>query len=62
MSDADFWLTAGPFSWLEPNLPQNIRGKVRVDDRLVISGTMHVLKSGCRWADAPSTYGSRKTR
>jgi len=28
MSDTDFWLTAGPFSWLEPHLPQNIRGKV----------------------------------
>jgi len=32
-----------------------------VDDRRVISGIIHVLKSGCRWVDAPSIYGPRKT-
>jgi len=32
-----------------------------VDDRRVISGIVHVLKSGCRWADAPQVYGPRKT-
>jgi transposase len=26
----------------------------------VISGIVHVLKSGCRW-DAPACYGPRKT-
>lgn len=29
----------------------------RVDDRRVISGIVHVLKSGCRWKDAPVDYG-----
>ena len=27
----------------------------------VISGIVHVLKSGCRWIDAPAVYGPRKT-
>lgn len=33
----------------------------RVDDRRVICGIVHVLKSGRRWIDAPSDYGPRKT-
>ncbi|MGH6629088.1 MAG: IS5 family transposase, partial [Burkholderiales bacterium] len=37
------------------------RGVPRVDDRRVISGIVHVLKSGGRWADAPDVYGPRKT-
>jgi transposase len=37
------------------------RGKPRVDDRRVISGIVHVLKSGGRWIDAPPVYGPRKT-
>jgi transposase len=28
-----------------------------VDDRRVISGIVHVLKSGARWVDAPTVYG-----
>jgi transposase len=27
----------------------------------VISGVIHVLKSGARWVDAPSLYGPHKT-
>lgn len=56
-----FWLSAGKFAQLEPNLWTDMRGKPRVDDRRVISGIIHVLKSGGRWADAPSIYGPRKT-
>ncbi len=61
MSDAPFWLSAEQFSRLEPHLPQDTRGKAGADDRRVISGIIHVLKSGCRWVDAPSIYGPRKT-
>jgi transposase len=32
-----------------------------VNGRRVISGIVHVLKSGCRWADSPLVYGPRKT-
>jgi transposase len=27
----------------------------------VISGIIHVLRSGCRWKDAPEVYGPCKT-
>ena len=60
MSD-DFWLGDAQFAKLQPLLPNDTRGVPRVDDRRVISGIVHVLRSGCRWADAPSVYGPRKT-
>ncbi len=60
MSD-HFWLTAEQFARLEPHLPTDTRGKPRVDDRRVISGIVHVLKTGGRWVDAPEVYGPRKT-
>ena len=56
-----FWLNDGQFARLAPHLPTDTRGKPRVDDRRVISGIVHVLKSGCRWADSPLVYGPRKT-
>lgn len=56
-----FWLNDAQFARLEPLLPTDTRGKPRVDDRRAISGIVHVLKSGCRWADAPEVYGPRKT-
>ena len=61
MDDHLFWLTEAQFARLEPHLPTDTRGKPRVDDRRVISGIVHVLKSGCRWIDAPAAYGPRKT-
>ena len=45
----EFWLSDGQWARLAPLL----LNKPRVDDRRVISGIIHVLKSGCRWADAP---------
>src|SRR5271155_4906940 len=59
--DHHFWLSEKQFARLEPHLPTDTRGKPRVDDRRVISGIVHVLKSGGRWIDAPSIYGPRKT-
>jgi transposase len=56
-----FWLSIDQFARLEPYLPNDTRGKPRVDDRRVISGIIHVLKSGGRWVGAPSAYGPRKT-
>lgn len=44
-----------------PHLPTDARGKARVDDRRVISGIVHLLKSGGRWIDAPPEYGPKKT-
>jgi transposase len=56
-----FWLSEGQFARLAPLLPTDTRGVPRVDDRRVISGIVHVLKSGGRWADAPPIYGPKKT-
>ena len=56
-----FWLTNEQFAKIAPHLPTDTRGKARVDDLRVISGIVHVLKSGGRWVDAPAVYGPRKT-
>src|SRR5436305_13818799 len=61
MNRDHFWLNDRQFGRLAPHLPTDTRGKPRVDDRRVISGIVHVLKSGCRWADSPLVYGPRKT-
>ena len=54
-------LSEAQMARLKPLLPSDTRGVPRVDDRRVISGIVHVLRSGCRWADAPSIYGPHKT-
>lgn len=56
-----FWLSETQFAKVSPLLPTDTRGKPRVDDRRVISGIVHVLKSGGRWVDAPAEYGPKKT-
>ncbi|GJD34064.1 transposase [Methylobacterium aerolatum] len=57
-----FWLTDEQFAKIAPLLPNDTRGKQRVGDLRVLSGIVHVLKSGGRWTDAPrEIYGSKKT-
>ncbi len=56
-----FWLNDDQWHQIEPHLPTDVRGKQRVDDRRVISGILHVLKSGCRWCDCPPEYGPTTT-
>lgn len=56
-----FWLDDEAWAAIEPYLPKNQPGARRVDDRRVISGILHVLKSGCRWRDCPSEYGPHTT-
>ncbi len=57
-----FWLTDEQFARIAPLLPNDTRGRERVDDRRVISGIVHVLKSGGRWTDVPrDLYGPKKT-
>jgi transposase len=56
-----FWLSDDQWSRIAPLLPTDVRGKDRVDDRRVISGILHVLKSGCRWCDCPPEYGPPTT-
>jgi len=56
-----FWLDEAAWAVVEPLLPGNQPGARRVDDRRVISGIVHVLKSGCRWRDCPREYGPYTT-
>ena len=61
MSRPLFWLSDEAWAAIAPHLPQNQPGARRVDDRRVISGIIHVLKSCCRWADVPAGYGPPTT-
>jgi transposase len=56
-----FWLSDEAWTAIEPHLPKNQPGARRVDDRRVISGIVHVLKTGCRWKDCPREYGPPTT-
>ena len=56
-----FWLSDEAWNALSPHLPRGTPGKPRVDDRTVISGILHVLKTGCRWSDVPPVYGRPTT-
>lgn len=56
-----FWLSDEQWRQIEPHLPTDVRGKARTDDRRIISGILHVLKSGCRWKDCPPEYGPPTT-
>ena len=57
-----FWFSDTQWARIEPLLPTDSRGKARVDDRRVLSGIVHALKNGGRWADCPrEIYGPKKT-
>jgi len=56
-----FWLSDEEWRRIEPWLPRGRRGAHRVDDRRVISGIIHMLKTGARWRDCPAAYGPYTT-
>jgi transposase len=56
-----FWLSDEQWQRIRPHLPTDVRGVARKDDRRIISGIIHVLKSGCRWSDCPEAYGPYTT-
>lgn len=60
MSDV-YWISDQAWAAIEPHLPKNRPGPRRADDRRIISGILHVLRSGCRWRDCPAVYGPRTT-
>ena len=59
MSDF-FLLSEAQMRRIEPYFPLS-HGIARVDDRMVISGIIFVIKNGLRWRDAPREYGPHKT-
>tara|TARA_B000000460_G_scaffold202694_1_gene149410 strand:+ start:52 stop:480 length:429 start_codon:yes stop_codon:yes gene_type:complete len=61
MSGSLFWLSDEAWAVIAPHLPTNQAGARRVDDRRVISGIIHMLKCGGRWADCPPAYGPSTT-
>jgi transposase len=56
-----YWLSDLEWAAIDPHLPQDRRGARRVDDRRVISGIVHMLRSGGRWRDCPAAYGPYTT-
>jgi transposase len=56
-----FWLSDEAWAVIEPHLPRGKPGKPRVDDRRIISGILHMLKTGGRWRDVPPEYGPATT-
>jgi transposase len=52
----EFWLSEAQWEVIGPLLPKNQPGARRTDDRRVISGIVHILKTGCRWQDCPAVY------
>jgi transposase len=57
----EYWLNDKAWAAIDPLLPKVYAGARRKDDRRVISGIIHVLRSGCRWQDCPSVYGPPTT-
>ena len=60
MSDF-FWFSDTQWERIAPLLPTDVRGRQRVDDRRVLSGIVHALRCGGRWADCTDVYGPKKT-
>ena len=56
-----FWLSDAQWAVIGPFMPTNQPGAPRVDDRRVLSGIIHVLKTGMRWRDCPDAYGPPTT-
>ena len=56
-----YWLSDDEWAAIQPHLPSGRRGARRVDDRRVISGIVHMLRSGARWRDCPAEYGPYTT-
>ena len=56
-----YWISEAEWARIEPLLPRGRRGAHRVDDRRVISGILHMLRSGGRWRDCLAEYGPYTT-
>src|SRR5215469_537246 len=56
-----YWLSDEAWAIIDALLPKVYAGARRKDDRRIISGILHVLRSGCRWQDCPAVYGPHTT-
>ena len=55
-----FMLSEAQMRRIKPFFPLS-HGVPRVDDRLIVSAIIFVIKNSLRWRDAPRTYGPHKT-
>lgn len=58
--DHPYLLSEAQMRRIEPFFPLS-HGIPRVDDRLIVSAIIFVIKNGLRWRDAPRSYGPHKT-
>lgn len=56
-----YWLSETEWAAIQPHLPTERRGARRVDDRRVVSGILHMLKTGACRRDCPPEYGPKTT-
>jgi len=54
------WFSEAQIERIKPCFLRS-HGVLRVDDRRVLSGVIHVLRRGLQWRDAPAEYGPHKT-
>ncbi len=54
-----FGLSAEQVDGIRPLFPKE-GGVKQVDDRKVLSGTIHLIQKGLRWVDAPAAGGPHK--
>jgi transposase len=54
-----FWISDAQWEIAERYIQKS--KAARADERTTLSGILHVLLSGCRWADCPKAYGSHST-
>ena len=57
MAHGRYDLTEFEWKTIQPLLPNKPRGVPRVDDRRVLNGIFHHLRSGSPWIDLPERYG-----
>jgi transposase len=56
-----FWLNDEQWAKIKPLIPMNRPGPKPQNNRRILSGIIHVLKTGCRWQDCPLEYGPYTT-
>ena len=56
-----FWLSDEQWAVVGWFMPMNQPGARRVDDRRVVSGTLHILRTGGRWREVPAESGPATT-